>query len=675
MPWLGSLRGRPSALRGAAVLAGAACMLIVACTDAEDRSGDPAATPAPTLSATLVPSSAILPVEGRASPTPTPPRPPVATPQAASASSAAIPTPPDRDLNDLARRFLLGGRSPTPLPSVLANPDQVGQRKTFWLVDLAAPLAYPVEATLLLVTPQAAWYVQDGVGLPEDTLRVVADGFEAVVYPGVVERFAGDATRQALPPQVSILVARLRGAAGYFGGIDLHSTEVFRHSNERPMLYVEAGVIASGERPALGLLAHELQHLVHWYADPTEDTWVNEGLSEVAAEVLGLGRRTPAAPSASASLTRWSELTAGSGRSYDASHLFFRYLLKRDGGAAAPALLMEGPDDGIAGIDAYLRRVGAGVTFEEVFRDWTVANLLGPEGPAPFGYNEPDRGLVAAAPRHSLAFGGAVTGAVGPFATDYVSLTLPPGPAVIRFSGDAEVRVLPTDPPSGERCWWGNRGDSIDSRLTRRIDLRGLDAATLRFSAWYDIERSWDFAYVVASTDDGETWDVLPGTSSTTEDALGVSYGPGYTGASGGWLREEVDLSDYAGGEVLVGFEYVTDDAFNGDGICLDDIEIPEASFFDDAESDAGWLAEGFARIDNTLAQRFSVRVVTVAGDGEVAVTDIAVGEDGQGLFRFGEAGPPPKSATVIVSSVTTHAGERASYKLSLDEEEDDPCQ
>lgn len=666
MPRIGPLRRRPAVARcRAAVLAGAACLLIVGCTDAADRPGEPAAAPARTPLVTTVPPPAASPA---AAPTPAPLALPTATPQ------AAIPTPPDRDLLDLARRFLLGGRTAALLTPAVAEPSQVGQTEDFWLVDLAAPRAYPTEATLRLVTANAAWYVQDGVDLSEDTLRTVADGFEGAVYPGVVERFAGEATRSVLPSQVAVLVARLRGVAGYFGGVDLHAAEVFRYSNERPMVYVDSGVIAAGERPALGLLAHELQHLVHWYADSTEDTWVNEGLSEVAAEVLGLPRRAPAAPSASVSLTRWGDLTADSGRSYDAAHLFFRYLLQRAGDAASPSLLLEAQDDGIAGVDAYLRRVGAGVTFEGVFRDWTVANLLGPDGPAPFGYGEADRGFVAAAPRRSLAPGDVVNGAIGPFATEYVRLTLPPGPSIIRFSGDADVRVLPADPPSGDRCWWGNRGDAIHSRLTRRFDLRGLDAATLRFSAWYDIERSWDFAYVTASDDGGETWAVLPSTSSTTEDAVGVSYGPGYTGASGGWLREEVDLSAYAGGEVLIGFEYVTDDAFNRAGICLDDIEVPEIGFLDDAESDAGWLAEGFARTDNTLPQRFSVRVVTVADDGEVAVTDVAVGEDGRGFLRFGDSGSP-RSATVVVSSVTPHAGERAAYELLLEEEEGDPCQ
>jgi hypothetical protein len=227
--------------------------------------------------------------------------------------------------------------------------------------------------------------------------------------------------------------------------------------------------------------------------------------------------------------------------------------------------------------------------------------------------------------------------------------------------------VLPTSPPSGERCWWGNQGDAIHSRLTRQLDLRDHALATLRFRAWHNIERGWDFSFVTASRDGGATWDILPGTHTVEDDAVGVSYGPGLTGASGGWLREEVDLSAYGGGLVLIGFEYVTDDAFNLHGICLDDIEVPEVGFFDDAETDRGWLAEGFVRIANTVPQRFAVRVVTVRIDGSVDVADIPLDDHNAGVLRLDGGGEGLESVSVVVSSLTRYAGEAAAYTLELE--------
>ena len=68
---------------------------------------------------------------------------------------------------------------------------------------------------------------------------------------------------------------------------------------------------------------------------------------------------------------------------------------------------------------------------------------------------------------------------------------------------------------------------------------------------------------------------------------MGNSFGPGYSGASDGWVEDQVDLTPYAGEEVLVRFHYVTDDAINGTGLCLDTISLPEVGFFDDASQNS----------------------------------------------------------------------------------------
>ena len=36
-----------------------------------------------------------------------------------------------------------------------------------------------------------------------------------------------------------------------------------------------------------GIFAHEYQHLLHYYTDPGEDTWLNEGLSDYAQTLVG----------------------------------------------------------------------------------------------------------------------------------------------------------------------------------------------------------------------------------------------------------------------------------------------------------------------------------------------------------------------------------------------------
>jgi len=56
------------------------------------------------------------------------------------------------------------------------------------------------------------------------------------------------------------------------------------------------------------------------------------------------------------------------------------------------------------------------------------------------------------------------------------------------------------------------------------------------------------------------------------------------------WVHEQIDLSAYAGKQIAVRFEYVTDEAYNTAGWAIDDISVPELGYSTDAETgDDGW--------------------------------------------------------------------------------------
>ena len=80
----------------------------------------------------------------------------------------------------------------------------------------------------------------------------------------------------------------------------------------------------------------------------------------------------------------------------------------------------------------------------------------------------------------------------------------------------------------------------------------------------------------------------------TTDNPSGNAYGPGYTGSSDEWLQESIDLTPFAGGPVLLRFEYVTDDAVYLDGLLIDDLSIPELDL-DLSSTDDDWHADGFS--------------------------------------------------------------------------------
>ena len=127
-----------------------------------------------------------------------------------------------------------------------------------------------------------------------------------------------------------------------------------------------------------------------------------------------------------------------------------------------------------------LERLGEDATSLDVFRDWVVANYLNnPEG----RYSSSARNLRSAIRVGSefVNLPKTFENAVAQFGADYYVVSFPADVLTISFNGDPGAELFPVAPHSGEACWWSNDGDGIDTTLTRRFDLTGVDTATLRF--------------------------------------------------------------------------------------------------------------------------------------------------------------------------------------------------
>jgi hypothetical protein len=609
--------------------------------------------------------------DGSSSPTPTP-VPPTGT-AAPTALPTAIPSPtvsppesavPDRDLLDLALRLGRVANPVSPIAQTEAPALVEGDRHTFNVLDPLTPARENIEATLRLITPHAYFYFQDGRNVSDDDLARAGREFEDEVYPEVTRYFGSEWSPGVdSDPHITLLHAGLSGVGGLFSDGDEYPQAGSPASNEREMVYLGSDPGSSGYN---GLLAHELQHLVHWNADHNEEAWVNEGLSELAAEIVGggTGHTGAALANPDTQLNAWEPLGSSNIPHYGMSHLFVRYLLDRHGGWEGAAQLLKQPADGIAGIDAYLAPFGT--TFGDVFADWVIANYL--DDPAGGRYSQPNM-EAPASPAATLDDYQDSDGEVHQFAADYIEVELPQGDAVFSFDGAETVSAIANEPYSGAGQWWSGRGDAIDSTLTAEFDLTGLASATLRFRAWYDIEEHWDYAYVMASTDGGNTWRILPGGHTTEENPLRLAYGPAFTGKSSdddtpSWVEEAVDLTPFAGKKILLRFEYITDEGVNLDGFAIDDIEIPELGFFDDAEGDGPWQAEGFRRLTGPEHQRFVVQVIEMGQT--TTVTTMPLDEVDSGEVRLSGFGSTLDKAVIVVAAVTDGTRQTASYRYSL---------
>ena len=418
-----------------------------------------------------------------------------------------FPVAPDRDLYELARSLLR--KCGEPLPRVVnVNPVsyEEGRQDTFWLTDILAPRAYTISATLRLVSPHAYWYVEEGVDISQIDLEKAADAFEADIYLNVTMVFG----TEWIPgvendPHLTILHARLRGVAGYYSSVDEYPVCVHQHSNQREMVYMHSGLVP-GSGAYLSVLAHELQHAIHWNGDPTEETWVNEGLSELAKTLAGFEASSQIAflGSPTISLVDWP-IGPGTLPYYGADFLFFDYLSSHYGTRNDLIRLVGELEDGIRGINAYLAGLDLDVTFEDVFKDWVVANYLDQPGAGTYSY--PDRNVRVRDVKRMGDF-GARQSSIPQYSAEYIVIDIATGDIRVRFQGQNENILLPTSLDGG-RCWWSNRGDSISSTLTRALDLSGVDRATLEYRVWFDVEEDWDYGYLEVSTDGGDTWDVL----------------------------------------------------------------------------------------------------------------------------------------------------------------------
>ncbi len=613
-----------------------------------------------------------LPSPVREEITPTVVRTPVSEESISTVELLRQTTIPARDLYSLTERLKDAG----PIPRVINETTphyELGQRETFWINDEALSDTYfTIEATLRYATPHAYFWVEDGLQLNQEDIEASAHEFEEHIYP-TNRRYFGSEWSPGVDNDIHIHVlnANLPSVGGYYSSNDEYPSVVNPFSNEKEIMYINASFIAPGNDVYNSILAHEFQHMIHWNIDPNDDTWVNEGSAQTAESLNGY-ELWPfsflAEPDTQ--LTAWADEIEQAGVYYDASFLFMYYFTERFGAELVQELGAT-QADGMAGFDEVLAANGFDITSHDVFKDWLIANYLNdPDlGDGRYGYEGIELYDTVAVDQSLGHYPDSRSSTVHQYAADYIELRPGRGDLAIEFAGSTQIKLVDNDPHSGQYQWWSNRGDVSNMSLTRGFDFSDLEEATLEFWLWYDIEDDYDYAYVEVSTDGGRTWDILPGGYTTDTNPYGNSFGHAYTGVSGGgdeaiWIKEEIDLSHYVGQEVMIRFEYITDDAYNDPGLCVDDIAIPELGYFHDAETPGGWKAEGFIHSSNILPQEWIVQVIeTGAG---TTVEEMELGETQEGRLVIENFGDEVNGAVLVVAALAPSTTEIASYEYSL---------
>jgi hypothetical protein len=398
---------------------------------------------------------------------------------------------------------------------------------------------------------------------------------------------------------------------------------------------------AGNDRPYLyeGTVAHELQHLIHNDHDSDEESWIDEGLADLAQLVNGFGHdeghvvyylafhRT--------SLTLWGSQL----EDYGAAYLFQVYLAEQFAGLAEeynsgsgalgdvldPAwtrALVEEDLNSIAGVEAAASAfAGSPVHFADLYDSWMLANFLdepdrmGDHGGWPLGYQSIDlrpyvtdsfspwsieRSIkdVYGSDHHgdlptSRYYGGYISGTV-----EYPIGALPPYTALygtfkgaqpnldVWLRGEEQSGVLPDDGLMELASGGGHL-------LTDRWVELGPVNATLDFRTWFNIEEDWDFGFVeIEDPSNPFGWTKLEGTITRHSDNPFTSTAWGNAGLAG---QDSVETA-------ITGSSMLFDDTDGtADGWVDAHFDIPAGLegntvrlnyYTDDAYNDEGWFVD-----------------------------------------------------------------------------------
>ena len=584
-------------------------------------------------------------------------------------------TVPVNDPRDLAERLL--GIQDIPL-TFETNFPRLGDQRMFWVSNVDTNENFQITANLEYVTDHAYFWIEDGVSFDARELQRLGDAFENQIYPTNREFFGSEWSPGVdNDPHLYILLAGNLGfnLAGYFSSADELHPLAHDYSNAHEMFLLNADNIDLGDEFTYGVLAHEFQHMIHWYTDRNEESWLNEGFSELSSLLNDFdpgGFDGIYAMNPDLQLTDWPDDPDATTPHYGAGLLFTTYFLDRFGEDATKAVVAH-PDNGMVSIDTVLQgmNIKDGVTAQavradDVFGDWVIANFL-QDGSVMDGRYDYSNYRSAPQTRKTETLndcsGNWQNRNVKQYGVDYIEITCE-GEYQLEFSGQTTVGVLKPDAHSGDYAFWSNKGDESNMRLTREFDFTNITGPiTFTYWTWYDLEDDYDYLYLDASTD-GETWQIIPTPSCTAEDPSGNSYGCGYNGSTNGWRKEEVNLSNFAGQKVWLRFDYVTDAAVNGEGLLLDDMSIPAIGYSTDFEGDdGGWLAEGFVRIQNQLPQTFWVSLIRMGTD---TVVETLVLDETQSVTVPVSIGGSIDKVVLVVSGTTRFTRQEAGYSYRL---------
>ncbi len=370
--------------------------------------------------------------------------------------------------------------------------------------------------------------------------------------------------------------------------------------------------------------AHEWQHLLHYYSDPSEGIWLNEGMSDFAQTLTGYvdasktvfergadshiycfqgfgSVQTPFNPNPrdcggpENSLNLWNEGTPAQVLSdYGNAYSLMLYLFDHYGDELMSRLHRDGDLQGLPSVDAALTAEGQPDLYR-LIHDFQTSTLVDQivEGPKGKFQGRPKALVTTPSLSSTVNFADPNVNdnpGAAPNGADYVALKGSGGNLIsgknlrsLSFEGAPALPPTPLlwtvvnndpDRPGNPVLWSGN-ANNLDAGAVTSVAVPTTDP-TLRFLAKYGAEAGFDYGYVIVSTDGGQTYTPIAG-----DQTIDGPLGPAINGTTTGFEAHTYDLSAYAGQTVLLGFRYISDGGVNEGGWLIDDVTVGATSVSD----------------------------------------------------------------------------------------------
>lgn len=264
--------------------------------------------------------------------------------------------------------------------------DEVGDIKKFKAIDFTSESQETKEivARAERKGTHAYIYVDTTQSFKESDLDEIISVFDDQIYEKNTQIF-GPEPNPGIDGDIRITILFLEieesadvvgDISGYFWSGNQFPKNQVSDSNEREMFYIDISRLARlGPDQTLGTVAHEFQHLIHWNHDRDEDTWINEGLSEYATFVNGLGissRPSLFLNNTDMTLTGWDNRP----RDYARAFLWILYVSDHYGGNALIRKIVANPNNGLPALHVNIAAFDPQISLSDILNNWFLANYL-----------------------------------------------------------------------------------------------------------------------------------------------------------------------------------------------------------------------------------------------------------------------------------------------------------